>query len=58
MCQCVGIGQIIDREDAFDVALLHGAKNVASDASEAVNSVICHNKTFSGLTISENVGIE
>jgi hypothetical protein len=37
-----GIGQIIDAFDALDVLLRHGSKNVASDAAEAVDAVVCH----------------
>jgi hypothetical protein len=42
MREGVGVGEIIDGADAFDLFLRHGAKNVAPDATEAVNAVICH----------------
>jgi hypothetical protein len=37
----VGVGEIIDGADAFDLFLRHGAKNVTPDAAEAINAVIC-----------------
>ena len=41
----VGVGQVVDGDDAFDVALLHRAQDVAPDAAEAVDAVICHRES-------------
>ena len=42
MRESLCIGQIVDCADALDLFLGHGAQDVASDASEAVDSVISH----------------
>jgi hypothetical protein len=44
MGQCVGVSKIVYRANALDLFLLHRAKNVAPDATESVDSVICHRK--------------
>src|ERR1041385_4225031 len=42
MRQGVGVGEIVDGGDAFDVALVHRAKDVATDSAEAVDAVVSH----------------
>jgi hypothetical protein len=42
MGESVGIGEIVDGSDAFHIALLHRAKNVATDSAEAVDAVFSH----------------
>ena len=38
------VGEIVDREDLLDLFLRHGAKDVAPDAPETVDSVIGHRR--------------
>ena len=45
MRQSEGVGEIIDGGDAFDVAVLHRAEDVASDSAEAVDAVSSHRKS-------------
>ena len=46
MRKSVRVGEVVDGGDAFDVALLHRAQDVASDSAEAVDAVICHRKRW------------
>ena len=36
------VGEIVDRADFLNVFLRHGPQNIATDAPETVNAVICH----------------
>jgi hypothetical protein len=38
----VRVSEIVDRENALDLLLRHGAQHVAPDAAETVDSVISH----------------
>ena len=38
----LGVGQVVDGGDVFDLGLAHGAENVAPDAAEAVDSEFWH----------------
>jgi hypothetical protein len=40
------VGEIVDRGDAFHVALLHRAEDVATDSAEAVDAVCSHRKEW------------
>ena len=42
MRQGLGVGEVVDGGDAFDVALVHRAQDVASDSAEAVDAVVSH----------------
>jgi hypothetical protein len=42
MRESFGVGEIVDCADVLDLFLRHRAQDVATDASEAVDSVISH----------------
>ncbi len=42
MRQGMRVGEIVNRENALDLFLWHGAKDVAPDAPETVDSKISH----------------
>jgi len=48
MGQRVRVSEIVDRENALDLFLWHGAKDVAPDAPETVDSKISHRKKLEG----------
>jgi hypothetical protein len=49
MSQSFGVGEIVDCANALDLFLRHRAQDVATDASEAVDSVISHKQEGSNL---------
>src|SRR6202022_3530225 len=46
MSESFSVGEIIDCADALDLFLRHRAQDVATDASEAVDSIISHKKNL------------
>src|SRR5439155_22940891 len=46
MRECFGVGEIVDCANVADLFLRHRAQDVATDASEAVDSVISHKKSY------------
>ena len=44
MRERVRVGEIVDRANALDLFLRHGAQDVAPDAPEAVDCVVSHKK--------------
>src|SRR4051812_9482953 len=42
MGESVGVGEIVDGSNVFDVALFHCAKDVATDSAEAIDAVGSH----------------
>ncbi len=42
MRERVRVGQVVDGSDVFDIALVHCAKDVATDSAEAVDTVGSH----------------
>jgi hypothetical protein len=44
MSQSVRVSEIVDRDNALDLFLRHGAKHVAPDAPETIDSEISHRK--------------
>ena len=48
MGQCVRVSEIVNRQNALDLFLWHGAKDIAPDAPETVDSKVSHRKRFKG----------